>query len=266
MCPHLRSSRRWPAKLALALAVLAGGSTSRAAEPKGQHVLDPVIAWAEASLKRLDAISDYTALLVKRERVGGKLGPYQRIELKVRHQPFSVYMRFVSPDDLRGREVIYIDGQNDNHLLAHEDSLLTGWKTWQLKPDGHLAMRGQRYPITEVGLKNLSVKLIERAQQQREFPGQVDVRYYKGARVENRPAWRIEVIQQDRNDEVPFRRADVFIDQELRLPIRYASYAWPERDGGAEPLIEEYNYLHLRLNPGLTDEDFDVENPEYDFP
>ena len=30
-------------------------------------------------------------------------------------------------------------------------------------------------------------------------------------------------------------------------------------------VIEEYNYLNLKINVGLTDADFDANNPEYNF-
>lgn len=49
------------------------------------------------------------------------------------------------------------------------------------------------------------------------------------------------------------------------MPVRYAAYSWPSRPGGGPELIEEYTYLNLKLNPGLTDQDFDYHNPEYNF-
>ena len=38
--------------------------------------------------------------------------------LKVMHQPFSVYMSFLKP--YAGREVVYVDGQNDGKLIVLE--------------------------------------------------------------------------------------------------------------------------------------------------
>ena len=59
-----------------------------------------------------------------------------------------------------------------------------------------------------------------------------------------------------------FHKAQVFIDNELQIPIRYASYMWPEKPGDAPPLEEVYTYLKLNINNGYTDADFDKENPE----
>jgi hypothetical protein len=57
----------------------------------------------------------------------------------------------------------------------------------------------------------------------------------------------------------------VFIDDELQVPIRYAAYGWPETEGGKPTLEEEYTYLDVALNVGLTSADFDPSNPAYDF-
>ncbi len=35
--------------------------------------------------------------------------------------------------------------------------------------------------------------------------------------------------------------------------------------GGQPQLLEEYTYLNVKLNVGLTDADFDDKNPEYNF-
>ncbi len=63
----------------------------------GEHVLAPLVRVAEKSLAVIDAeIQDYSATLIKRERVGGKLLDPQKIHVKIRHQPFrrlSVFSR-----------------------------------------------------------------------------------------------------------------------------------------------------------------------------
>ena len=63
-----------------------------------------------------------------------------------------------------------------------------------------------------------------------------------------------------------FHRAEIFIDDALNIPLRYAAYHWPEKPGSKElPVLEEYTYLNVKLNVGLTDADFDSENPNYNF-
>ena len=77
--------------------------------------------WAKSALADIRRIKDYSCTVVKRERVGDSLAGPQSMIVKVRHEPFSVYLRFAEPAKLRGREAIYVDGQNHDKLLAARD-------------------------------------------------------------------------------------------------------------------------------------------------
>jgi len=59
--------------------------------------------------------------------------------------------------------------------------------------------------------------------------------------------------------------AQIFIDLDLLLPLKYASFGWPKSEGGALELLEEYTYMDLKLNVGLGEKDFDTKNPAYRF-
>jgi outer membrane lipoprotein-sorting protein len=48
-------------------------------------------------------------------------------------------------------------------------------------------------------------------------------------------------------------------DVESKILVRIALYDWDDH------LFENYNYEELNLNAGLTDTDFDPQNPEYHF-
>ena len=54
----------------------------------------------------------------------------------------------------------------------------------------------------------------------------------------------------------------IFLDNELRVPIHYDAYLWPETPGQAPPLDASYTYANLKLNVGLAARDFDATNPE----
>ena len=88
------------------------------------HPLGPVHASVQKGLVRFrQQVQDYSATLVKREQVNGELLDYQFILAKIRTErrnsqgnvvvPFSVYLNFVGPKDLKGREVLWVDGKND---------------------------------------------------------------------------------------------------------------------------------------------------------
>lgn len=237
--------------------------------------LDDALGRARNSLSLCQAnVTDYTALLIKRERIGDTLGPHEYMSAKIRcrkvqngHvvQPLSVYLSFVKPAAVKGREVIYVEGRNNGNLIAHEGGFKGKFlPTVNLSPTGALAMRGQRYPMTEIGLENLLVKLIERGEQARRLPDvKADLR--SGIKINNRPCTLLTVTQPTKRPELMFYQAKVYMDEELKMPIRYIAYDWPQPGQQRLDVIEEYNYLNLKLNVGLTDSDFDPNNKNYNF-
>ena len=108
------------------------------------------------------------------------------------------------------------------------------------------------------------VRLIERGSQERQY-GDVEVKFMKNAKINGRVCTVLDVTHPVQHKYFEFYKAQIFIDDELQMPIRYAAYLWPETPGGPCPVIEEYTYLNLKLNVGLTDADFDHANPEYRF-
>lgn len=239
------------------------------------HPIDPALEIAQEGLDHIRRdVRDYTARLVKRERVDGKLGPEETMQVKIRNRkregdrlvtPLSVYMRFEKPAAAKDREVIWVEGANDGCLIAHEGSGLVKAYRAYLPPDHKWAMAGNRYPITHIGLENLIEKLIERGTRERQHED-CEVRIVDDAELNGRPCRRIELRHPEKKPEYDFYLAEIYIDKEYFLPIRYAAYSWPEMEGGDPLLEEEYTYIDLKLNVGLTEADFDWQNPEYNFP
>ncbi len=231
----------------------------------GEHPLMPALRWARKQRAAIAAISDYTAILVKQERVDGELLEQQYIYCKIRHKPFSVYLGFLAPEDDKGQEVIYIEGRNNGEMFAHGTGMKKTLGTLSLTPTGMLAMRGQRYPITEIGLLNLVTRLGQVAENDTQY-GECNVQFYKNATLGNRPCVCMQVVHPVPRREFRFHLARIYVDRQLNLPIRYESYGWPEKPNEPPPLLEQYTYTNLKLNAGLTDADFDTRNPNYQFP
>ncbi len=239
------------------------------------HPLDRALEIAHSGLEvSRTKVNDYTAVLVKRERIGSTLNPHEYMYVKVRNrkvsggrtiQPLSVYLNFLKPTSVKGREVIYVENKNDGNIVAHEGGMKGRFlPTVNIPPTGMLAMRGQRYPMTEIGVENLIVKLIERGQRAKQAPG-VQCEFRKNARVKDRTCTVMQVTVPNRQPDSEFYQAQVFLDDELSMPIRYVAYDWPTSEGATPEIIEEYNYLNLKLNVGLTDADFGPKNPAYNF-
>ncbi len=242
------------------------GESGKKAVPEGAHLLDAALELAAKVQKNVDEnVRDYTAMVIKQERSGSDLSPEQICYVKIRSKPFSVYMKFLSPDNLKGQEVIFVEGANDGKLIGHAASgaaALLGAK-W-LDPRGPIAMFGQRYPITELGIANLVRRLIQVGEHDRQY-GECYVWQNDDAKVGDRSCISIAVMHPVRRSAFIFHIARIFIDKELMVPLHYEAYDWPQEPGRPPVLLEQYTYTDLKINPGLTDADFDPKNPEYNF-
>jgi len=240
-----------------------------------KHPLDPALDIARDALARIEqGIDDYTCRIIKQERIRGNLEPAEYMDAKIRNRklqdgkiikPLSVYMKFVAPDGVKGRECIWVEGQNNNKLRAHEGGTAGRFlpSVW-LDPDGALAMRGQLHPIYDIGIENLVLKLIERGTKEKKFD-ECEVEFVEGATINRRPCTLLRVLHPVQRPHFEFAKAEIFIDDELKVPVRYAAYFWPAKPGEPEPVLEAYTYLNLKTNVGLKDADFDPNNPNYNF-
>ncbi|MEQ1828756.1 MAG: DUF1571 domain-containing protein [Pirellula sp.] len=242
--------------------------------PTVPHPLDPAIQLAHQSLAFIRGeIKDYTAVLVKRERIGEEISDHEFMFVKIRNRkihnnqlavPFSVYLAFAKPAAVKGREVLFVENQNQGKLLAHEGGMKRMLGTHALEPNGYLAMAGQRYPLTDIGLENLVVKLIERGERDKKH-GACSVELVPGAKVGGRACSIIQVTHPIQQPHYDFHIAQIFMDDEWKIPVRYAAFSWPKAAGAEPEVIEEYTYQNLKFNVGLTDADFDAKHKDYNF-
>lgn len=239
-----------------------------------EHPLDPVLAVAKLSMDEIDQrIDDYACVITSQIFVDGRLDKERRMRAKIRHahekdgesKPFGVYLEFLSPRSLVGQEVIWVDGQNDGKLVAHAASGFLRLKRMHLTPDGPLAMRGSKYPIWDIGFRNLIGKMYEIGCCDRD-DDDCHVSVTQGVKVEGRPCTLIEIKHDQEKDVFQFHLAKIYVDNERKIPIGYEGYSWPEAPGEEPPLMEKFYYTDMNLNVGLKDADFDPDNPDYRYP
>lgn len=232
---------------------------------EAEHPLLPALRIAQEAIDHIDNdIQDYSCTLVKRERIDGKLQGPDYIFMKIRHRPFSVYTYYLKPDNMRGQEAIYVEGQNDGKLQAHGTGVTSVIGTISLDPDGAMAMKGQLYPITKAGIRNMLTQLLDLGARESKF-GECEVKFFKGAKVDGRECTMIEVHHPQPRRNFKFALARIFLDEEYKVPIRFEGYTWPKRPGQPLQLAEEYTYTRLKLNRGYSDLDFDTRNKNYGF-
>ncbi len=261
----------------------AAGSSSVADETTMADVLE----LAKESLATMHAtVHDYTARFVKQERdAEGNLGEVTEMKMKAmpRHRdgkldaPMRVYLDFQKPASQVGREVIWAEDLYDGQLVVHEGGFL-GMLTVRLDPNGFMAMRGQRFPISQIGLTRLVELLIERGTLDLDNPD-ISVAIIKGHEFDGIDTELIQVRRAKPSGlENDFSLAEIVIDRKRMLVLQYRSFGWNETADGTSksgstdaenanpPLIESYTYHDIKTNVGLTGSDFDPENPEYRYP
>jgi hypothetical protein len=233
---------------------------ARISEAGSSHVLMPAFKLAVAGLESLEKVKDYEALFVRKELVEG-VAVTSQITIKLRHEPFSVYLKFIEPN--AGREVIYVEGKNDGKLLVHETGFASLAGTLSLDPKGSLAMNGNRYPITMIGLKLMTETVIEKwlaVKNEKDLK----VNIYPNATVGDLSCKVAESVLAKPVDGMPQQTCRLYFEKATGYPVRLQSLAFPKNGEKAET-VEDYFYSKLKANAGLTDKDFDVENPAYGF-
>ena len=212
---------------------------------------------------RYESVEDYTCTFFKRERIDGQLYTPHVMILKARSKPSSLYLKFLQP--CPGREAIFVQGKNGGKIVAHDVGLgriVAG--TMHLDPEGSMAMEENRHPITEAGLGSM-IQTVKKRWDDELHPGESVLTFHPQAKVGDRPCLMVESVHPRPGPSFLFYKVKLYVDKELGLPIRFEAYDWPKHPGAEPELMEEYTYINLKLNIGLTDRDFDPANKLYSY-
>ncbi len=236
------------------LALLAPAGRAYPQSPSPVERAGQLIADAQASFAR---IRDYTGTLVREERIAGQLQPEQFIEIRIRQQPYSAYLKWASPKHLAGQEAIYVAGKNNNEIRAKGTGILGIVGYVSLPTNDPRVMKNSRHAITETGIGNLLEILSRSYELERRLPaGTVKASFGQYA-FEQRRCTRMEVTHTVFNAQLYCYRCVVYFDNEYKLPVRVEVYDWPARKGDPNgELVERYSYINLKFNVGLTDATF----------
>jgi len=199
-------------------------------------------------------VRDYSAVFSKKERVKEVLQPEEAVLLKFR-KPFQVYMKWIGGPL---KEAIYGDGENGNKVIAHCDGVGAGL-TWALDPKGSILMADNRHPITDIGfgfILNMMRVNIPVAVKHAE----IQIIRMVDDTFAGRPATVVEAkFTPQEGRKYYAARMVCHIDKEYLLPVGIACY--DENDA----LMEQYGYKDVKINAGLTEDDFSKKNADYKF-
>ena len=225
---------------------------------------DRVLAEAQAKLEKIPA---YAATFVKQERIGDTLTELQVIQIRLFHQPMKIFMKWEGGKSA-GQRVIYAEGENDGDMLVR---MLTGIEArlgvLSLNPTGALAMKHSRYPVTKVGLLELTKITRQHRQADLKTETGVTAKLLEHQKIDNRDCLCF-VIEYAKPEFAPdekkeYRKSMIYIDSQSKLPICVRCYGWPEKISGSDPqkldqttLLELYAYRNIDFEAQVQAEDF----------
>jgi hypothetical protein len=225
---------------------------------------DRILASAQA---RLEKVATYAATFVKQERIGDALSDLQVIQLRCAHNPLKIFMRWEGGKD-SGQRVVYSENENDGQMLVRKLTGLGGrLGVLSLNPSGSLAMKHARYPVTNVGLLELTKIIRRHRQADMKVESGVTAKMLERQKLDGRDCICF-VIEYSRPDVAPddkkeYRKAMVYIDAESKLPVCVRCFGWPEKIPGADPekldqttLLELYAYKNIDFEAQVRAEDF----------
>jgi Protein of unknown function (DUF1571) len=238
----------------------------------------------ELGVQRMEHIASYKATFFKQERLDEQeLQELQTCQIKVRHAPFSVYMKWIEGGDV-GRNLLFVDGKYDNELQVRLGGMKVRLPVLKLNPTGSVAMAESRHPVTEMGLQNLAKLILQ--YRKRDLTLKTGVRWQMLAdeRLFDRDCYGFVTEYESREVEPTYRKSITYIDKEHSLPICVRNFGWPaaekvekadaestdEETGTAltldeATLVEYYGYKDLEFATVMTDDDFSKANPDYTF-
>ena len=244
------------------------GSTGTVGGGSSRMALLMQVLMLEKAEAVLSALPGYTTTFSKQEVVGDELTDEQVMEVKIRHEPFSVYMKWTTGH--KGRQVLYVDGEHKGRMLVK----LGGWKkrlpALKLDPSGSMAMKESRYPITKAGLLELvRESLAIRRGEMAKLQG-VRCQLIENHEFDGRPCYAFVVEYADRSASDRYRKSEMLFDRELGVPVVVRNFSWPaegtEGDATDEStLVEFYTYRNIKFQREVAGGDFDRANKAYRF-
>lgn len=196
----------------------------------------------------LATVEAYACRLEARERIGDVLIA-KELDLALGHRPFRMAFTLLAPPSEAGQRVWWDESWNDGELWVIPPGLagvLLGHLS--LEPTGKLAQKGQRHPVTDIGV----LRLVE----------QVEARWH-AARDQGATAWSVPTTLAERPAvligfavvdplDPDGRREHVRVgfDDGWRVPV-YSALERETAEGVV--LLEEYLYRDLDWAPALVE-------------
>lgn len=209
----------------------------------------------EMGLLKYDTIKDYTATLLKQERIGGKMQGVETIELKYRVKPTAIYAKWID-GPFKGREALYNSTVSTKMIRVREGPPLSIIPV-TVPLDSAIAKRGTNHLLTEIGLGYM-LELILRDYLKASPVGDLTRKDIGLQEIDGKPVFVMEsTLKKNPKQNYYCYRLTHYIDYINSFEVKVEVYDWNNQ------MFEMFTYLKIRENVGLKDIDFDQNNPAY---
>ena len=213
---------------------------------------DPV-SFLEECLKRFDAqdYKGFSYIMLKQERINGRLQPSEEIEVFYRSKPRSVLMHWLK-GQRKADSALHVEGENKGMMLVHPSGLAGKLAPVVSRdPEGPDAREAGRYSIKEAGLRETLARTLNDWKTAR-AKGTLQVKYLgirKVVEAGDRDCYTLQrKCGPDENNGV--LEVTAYIDKEKWLQVRTVL------KGEENKLFGDYIIRDIRVNPAFKPDQF----------
>lgn len=213
--------------------------------------LDSLITIAEA---KYASINDYTCMVSKKEMVNGEYIEWKNVFFKHK-KPDNYYMKWTEGSS-EGKEILYAGKKYDYKMKAHLGGILNVINV-NVDPKGSTAMKESRHNIFESDL-GFVIKLIKTNLQLSRQQKVGYVTFVKEVKVNNSLA-NLYKAEFPKSKGFYCHVIYLYLDKNLNLPVKFDVFDWSDK------MIGSYTFSDIKLNVGLKEYDFNINNKSYHF-
>jgi len=211
-----------------------------------QLIKDQPTEFLQMCLDRYDReVHGYSSILVKKERVAGKLKPLEVVDVHFREQPFSVFMNWKQGAG-KAQRVLYVEGENNDKMKARPAGFLGNLGVFTRDVDASDVKASGRYLVTQFGIKLGTVRTLN-AMLSAKGRNALHVEYKGVFRVPDtgdRLCYKLVRTPYDPPEDLEgVNELTIYIDTETWLQV---GSILKHSDGS---LIAEYFFRNIKLNP-----------------
>jgi hypothetical protein len=230
---------------------VAAGATPETAKPA-----DPLSAMLSDARAAYAKTRDYSGTFTRQERINGTLSAEQVGEMKMRVNPFGVYVRFVRPDAATGMEVAFSAAKRDG-MVRYRPAGVAGRKGFQkLDVNSSKFLAANRHPVTSWGMGPIIELIATSTAREKTLNNPVEV-FTSDYQFANRNVTKYEIHTRRAHALRYAAKMVVYVDKETKLPVRFEAYDDPKAGATTGELLEAYSFTDLKFNSGIGENTFD---------